>query len=146
MPNLGFDTASARLIEWLKQPGEQVAKGEAIAIIESDKANVELEAIASGILLELLAPAGTEFDVGAVIARVGAPQDLTPGTPARIAISPVAQRMAEEHGLDAGQVQGSGSGGRITRRDIERHLETAQAPTSSIMPLARRRCARLHVN
>ena len=49
MPNLGFDTQTARLIEWLKQPGDTVAKGEIIAVIESDKANVELESTADGV-------------------------------------------------------------------------------------------------
>ena len=37
MPNLGFDTQEGKLIEWLKQPGEAIAKGEPIALIESDK-------------------------------------------------------------------------------------------------------------
>jgi TPP-dependent pyruvate/acetoin dehydrogenase alpha subunit len=70
MPNLGFDTQNGRLIEWLKQPGETVRKGEALAVIESDKANVELEAVAAGVLLEHIAKPGDEVVVGAVLARI----------------------------------------------------------------------------
>jgi pyruvate/2-oxoglutarate dehydrogenase complex dihydrolipoamide acyltransferase (E2) component len=58
MPNMGFDTQEGKLVEWLKQPGDPVAKGEPIAIIESDKANVELESVAGGLLLERLVVEG----------------------------------------------------------------------------------------
>lgn len=71
MPNLGFDSQENRLVEWLKQPGELVQKGEPIAIIESDKSNVELESIAGGILLEQLCRVDEIVTVGTVIARVG---------------------------------------------------------------------------
>lgn len=71
MPNLGFDSQENRLVEWLKQPGQPVQKGEPIAIIESDKSNVELESIASGILLEQLCQVDEIITVGTVIARVG---------------------------------------------------------------------------
>ncbi len=113
MPNLGFDTQSGRLIEWLKRPGEAVQKGEALAVIESDKANVELEAVTAGILVEQLAQAGDEVAVGAVIARIGSAS----AAPQRV--SPVAQRMAREHQIDPQQVAGSGGRGRVMRRDIE---------------------------
>src|SRR3990172_1771152 len=79
MPNLGFDAGSGRLIEWLKQPGDRVARGEVIAIIESDKANVELESITAGVLLEHLYGAGEEAAVGEVIARIGNPDETAPG-------------------------------------------------------------------
>src|SRR6187551_606805 len=75
MPNLGFDVQQARLIEWLKQPGDAVQKGEVIAVVESDKANVELESVAGGTLLEQLVQAGIEVPVGSVIARIGQPSE-----------------------------------------------------------------------
>ena len=53
LPNLGFDAQSGRLIEWTKQVGDVVEKGDVIAIIESDKAEVEFEAIAAGTIVEL---------------------------------------------------------------------------------------------
>lgn len=129
MPNLGFDTQSGRLIEWTKKPGDSVTRGDIIAIVESDKANVELESVASGILLETLFEADTEISIGTVIARIGqpdeqrarAPQPSTssPAAPPVAEISPVAKRLADEHGIDLSRVTGSGRGGRIMREDVE---------------------------
>jgi pyruvate dehydrogenase E2 component (dihydrolipoamide acetyltransferase) len=132
MPNLGFDTQSGRLLEWLRQPGDAVAKGEPIAIVESDKANVELEAVASGVLLEQRAQAGEEVAVGAVIGRIGAASERTPApaaapapapvaasTPAQQRVSPLAQRVAQQQRVPLEQVAGTGERGRVLRRDVE---------------------------
>src|SRR5687767_13315397 len=89
MPNLGFDTQTARLIEWLKKPGDSVTKGESLAVIESDKANVELESVTAGVVLELLVLADTEVPIGSVIARVGASDEKPRAEPA-VAASPPA--------------------------------------------------------
>jgi len=75
MPNLGFDAKEARLVEWLKEPGDSVSRGEAIALVESDKADVELESVAEGVLLERLVEEDTVVDVGSVIARVGSAEE-----------------------------------------------------------------------
>jgi pyruvate dehydrogenase E2 component (dihydrolipoamide acetyltransferase) len=122
MPNMGFDTQEARLIEWLKQPGDTVKKGDLIAVIESDKANVELESVAAGVLLELLATPGAEVPVGAVIARIGTPEEAqrtTAPTSAAVEISPIARKLAADNNLDLAQVQGSGPRGRIMKEDVE---------------------------
>ena len=70
LPNLGFDSQSGRLIEWSKQVGDKVKKGEVLAIIESDKAEVEFESLAEGTIAELCAAEGDEVPVGSVIARL----------------------------------------------------------------------------
>jgi pyruvate dehydrogenase E2 component (dihydrolipoamide acetyltransferase) len=136
MPNLGFDTQSAKLIEWLKQPGDTVKKGDPIALIESDKSNVELEALANGVLLEHRAAADQDVDIGAVIARIGSANEYQPAaapSPAPVAaiapvparddstakVTPVAQRVARELQVPVEQIAGSGGRGRITRRDVE---------------------------
>jgi pyruvate dehydrogenase E2 component (dihydrolipoamide acetyltransferase) len=132
MPNLGFDVQQARLIEWLKQPGDPVRQGEVIAIVESDKANVELESIASGVLLEQLVEPGVETPVGAVIARVGEPAEQqipasTEQSPTESAaeqtpdleVSPVARKLAADHAIDLATVAGTGPRGRVTREDVE---------------------------
>lgn len=127
MPNLGFDVQQARLIEWLKQPGDPIRQGEVIAIVESDKANVELESIASGVLLEQLVAPGVETPVGAVIARVGEPAEQRTPAPAApsaeqvagLEISPVARKLAADHAIDLATVAGTGPRGRITREDVE---------------------------
>jgi len=71
MPNLGFDAQSGVLVEWVKQLGDTVKRGDVLAVVESDKANVELESVASGTLLELLYKEGDEVNVGEVLARIG---------------------------------------------------------------------------
>jgi len=145
MPNLGFDTQSGRLIEWLKQPGDSVAKGESLAVVESDKANVELESIAAGVVLELLFPADTEVNVGAVIARIGETAELAPtsvrGRKTPSEISPVARRLAEEHHIDLSDVTGSGLGGRIMRGDIEARIITVTGSPDNILALPKVRKA-----
>lgn len=150
MPNLGFDTQEGKLVEWLKQPGDPVSKGEPIAVIESDKANVELESVAEGLLLEQLYPEGQDVAVGAVIARVAQgsdgvtvpaaasaaapptesipPTDSAPNVTTTLArsgkieASPIARRLAAEHSLDLADIQGSGPHGRIKRGDVEAYL------------------------
>ncbi|MDX1662633.1 MAG: dihydrolipoamide acetyltransferase family protein [Candidatus Promineifilaceae bacterium] len=71
MPKLGFDMREAELITWLKNEGDPVEKGEVIAEIESDKATLELEAQASGVLLKKLEEEGAIVAVGGNIAVVG---------------------------------------------------------------------------
>jgi len=152
MPNLEFDTHSGRVVRWLKQPGETVKKGEAIAVVESNRTHAELESTTSGVVVNRMVEVGTEVAVGAVIARVVAPDDPamlatimtggkgegedgdadTPGTDSRrTMLSPVAQRLVIQHGIDLEQLQGTGTSGRITRHDPERHLPTStgQSPT-----------------
>lgn len=68
MPNLGYDMETGRIARWLKQVGDQVERGEPIAEVETDKATVEMEAVASGRLAEIVAEAGSEVVVGEVIA------------------------------------------------------------------------------
>ncbi|GAB4520625.1 MAG: dihydrolipoamide acetyltransferase family protein [Anaerolineae bacterium] len=170
MPNLGFDMQEARIVEWLKQPGEAVRRGEPIAVIESDKANVELESIAEGVLLEQLAQADDIVAVNTVIGRVGSPAEArlsapptTPAAPERAAAprthaSPLAQRMAAAENVDLGQITGTGTRGKITRRDVERHMSTApqlvladggilaEARSVRALPKVRKAARKAHVN
>ncbi|MBZ0288767.1 MAG: 2-oxo acid dehydrogenase subunit E2 [Anaerolineae bacterium] len=134
MHNLGFDTQEARIVEWLKRPGEPVRKGDIIAIIESDKANVELESVADGTLLEHLFPADTMVAVGSPIARVGAPAEVTDRVTASASppspnpnVSPIARRIADENNINLAAVTGSGAGGKIMRQDVEALLAVASA-------------------
>jgi pyruvate/2-oxoglutarate dehydrogenase complex dihydrolipoamide acyltransferase (E2) component len=70
MPNLGAETDQARLTSWLKNVGDLVMEGEAIAEIETEKATVELEAPASGTISAILVPADTDAKVGTVLATL----------------------------------------------------------------------------
>lgn len=68
MPNLGYDMDEGKLVSWLKNIGDTVTRGEAIAEIETDKTTVEMEALANGSLVEIVCGEGESAKIGAVIA------------------------------------------------------------------------------
>jgi pyruvate dehydrogenase E2 component (dihydrolipoamide acetyltransferase) len=71
MPKLGFDMAEGLLQEWLKKAGDEIAQGETLAVVETDKASVEVPAFRPGVLLQILVEAGTSVPIGAPIAVIG---------------------------------------------------------------------------
>ncbi len=71
MPKLGFDMAEGTLIRWVKSEGEQIAKGDVLAEIETDKATVEVEAHSVGVMHKHIIQEGTVVPVGSVIAIIG---------------------------------------------------------------------------
>lgn len=73
MPQMGYDMDEGTLLRWLKQPGEEVERGEPIAEIETDKVNIEIEAFDSGVLARTLITEGQTVPVGEVIAIIGEP-------------------------------------------------------------------------
>ena len=76
MPALGVAQQTGTLLKWLKNDGQSVAKGEPLMEIETDKATVEIEAPASGVLSQVSAKAGDEVPVGQRIALILAPAGL----------------------------------------------------------------------
>jgi len=73
MANLGYDMEAGKIVSWLKNVGDSVARGEPIAEVETDKATVEMESMQSGVLAEIIAAEGAEVTVGAVIAYLERP-------------------------------------------------------------------------
>ncbi len=78
MPALGFDMTEGTLVRWLKNEGDPVEKGQAIAEIETEKATVEIEAATSGVLSRILVQAGETVRVGTPIASIAAAGEVTP--------------------------------------------------------------------
>jgi pyruvate dehydrogenase E2 component (dihydrolipoamide acetyltransferase) len=72
MPKLGFDMAEGLLVRWVKSEGDPIAKGEVLAEIETDKATVEVESEAEGVVNKHLVPENTNVPVGSAIAVIGA--------------------------------------------------------------------------
>ena len=70
MPSLGADMDKGTVVEWLKKPGDRIAHGEVVAVVETQKGAFEIEVFEEGVLVEILVPAGTEAPVGAVLARI----------------------------------------------------------------------------
>ncbi len=68
MPKLGYDMETGKVGNWLKRVGDVIARGDVIAEIETDKATVDMEATASGTLLEIIHGPGDEVPVGQPIA------------------------------------------------------------------------------
>ncbi len=136
MPSLGADMEGGTLVEWLKQPGESVHRGEIMAVIETDKGAIEIEIFEDGILGDITAVIGDYRGVGDLLAYVegaegvaapasSAPPERTPGAPmeeahhGRARISPAARRRAQELDVELAQLKGTGRGGAITLADVE---------------------------
>ncbi len=154
MPQMGFDMKEGTVVRWLKNEGSPVKKGEPIAEIETDKATVELEAFATGVLRKVFVKEGVKVPVGQVIGVIAQPDEALPRangpsvaptkesgrqpieavqTPAsasaeRVAASPMARKLAEDLHVDLAQVKGSGPGGRVTREDVEAFADKKQSP------------------
>jgi pyruvate dehydrogenase E2 component (dihydrolipoamide acetyltransferase) len=153
MPALEMAQETGKLVSWLKQEGEPVRKGEMLLEVETDKAVLEVEAAADGILAGITAKPGDEVQVGRTIAWLVQPGETPPTTaspdvatgrrtdtsiPAAVAptvsshaggarMSPKARRLAQEKGVDIGRLKGSGPGGEILADDI---LAAASGPAS----------------
>ena len=157
MPALEMAQETGKLIAWRKKEGDRVAKGEPLLEIETDKAVMEVEAPADGILAGITAQAGADIPVGQTIAWIVAPGEKLPtenqsaaaapaargkteshaapvatGAPDVAAvqgarISPKARRLAKELGVEIATVRGSGPGGEILASDIQ----AATAPRAS---------------
>jgi pyruvate dehydrogenase E2 component (dihydrolipoamide acetyltransferase) len=166
MPKLEMTQETATVVAWIRQEGDRVKKGEPLLTIETDKVTIDVESPGSGILAGICAVPDQVVPVTEVIAYVLQPGEqlsenvpvssldssLSPyhrerkqrGTRA-VAATPVAQRMAAEHGLDLSVLEGTGPGRRITKADVETaltSLESAEAgmPSSRVRatPAARR--------
>ncbi len=94
MPKLGFDMAEGTLVRWVKNVGENINKGEVLAEIETDKATVEVESHAAGVVLQHLVDAGTSVPVNAPIAVVGAAGENIDSAPAPAESKPQAAPAA----------------------------------------------------
>jgi pyruvate dehydrogenase E2 component (dihydrolipoamide acetyltransferase) len=72
MPSLGADMDAGRLTAWRVRPGDRVARGDIVALVETDKAEIEVEVFESGVVEELLVAPGERVPVGTVLARLRA--------------------------------------------------------------------------
>jgi len=120
MPRLSDSMEEGTLLRWLVPDGTEVAVGQEIAEIETDKATMTYEADVAGVL-HIGASEGSTLAVGAVIAHVGddAPVPVALDKPARVKASPVARRIAAELNIDLATLVGSGPEGRIVKRDVQ---------------------------
>lgn len=142
MPALGADMAAGTLLEWRVKPGEEVKRGDIVAVVDTSKAEIEVEIFESGVIDELLVGEGERVPVGTVLATVRAVGDNAGTAPphrrasplaahpdeAHRRASPLAARIAERLGVNLTEVNGSGPGGAIVRADVERAAGTRAEP------------------
>ena len=86
MPRLGADMTAGKVVEWRKRPGERIKRGDVIAIVETDKANVDVESFIEGVLDKILVEPGDEWlPVGTPLALIRAEGAAEPAAPAAAA-------------------------------------------------------------
>jgi 2-oxoglutarate dehydrogenase E2 component (dihydrolipoamide succinyltransferase) len=136
VPQLSESVSEATLLNWHKQVGEAVAEGENLIDVETDKVVLELPATKSGVLSKIIKGDGekvgsdeliAQIDTAATAARQAATQA------AAAAVPPSVRKLAREHEIDAGSLQGSGRSGRVTKEDVLNAMQQVareEAPSS----------------
>ena len=161
--------ADGTIVRWLKHEGDAVTEGEPLVEVEAAKVTSEVEAEVAGVLARILVAEGETVPVRTPLCLIGTTDEViasaeattasvesatvasTPVQPVassqpEVQVTPVARRMAKEHGIDLSQVRGSGPGGRIVTEDVQRAIDEAARPapatgasaTAQVIPAARR--------
>jgi pyruvate dehydrogenase E2 component (dihydrolipoamide acetyltransferase) len=160
MPALEMAQETGKLLAWRKKEGDQVAKGEPLLEIETDKAVVEIESPAGGILAGVKSHEGAVVPVGEIIAWIVAPGEQPPApsvaaapsgrtkteqpksfavapataqssAPQNVNISPKARRLAKEQGIDIARIKGTGPEGSITTEDVIAAKDSGASPPNA---------------
>lgn len=132
MPQLGESIAEGTVVKWLIPVGGMIQKDESLLEVETEKVTLEVPSPATGLLNEIIVHEGETVPVGTLLARIdSAPPSevinrvggvvLRPMEPAPTGEqhhSPAVRQMAREHGVDLSSVQGTGVGGRVTKKDV----------------------------
>ncbi|TYV08448.1 dihydrolipoamide acetyltransferase family protein [Listeria monocytogenes] len=156
MPKLGESVTEGTISSWLVKPGDTVEKYDAIAEVLTDKVTAEIPSSFSGIIKEILAEEDETLEVGEVIctietadagssepvAEVEQTETKAPekqetkqvklaDAPASGRFSPAVLRIAGENNIDLSTVEGTGKGGRITRKDLLQVIENGPVATKA---------------
>jgi 2-oxoglutarate dehydrogenase complex dihydrolipoamide succinyltransferase (E2) component len=148
MPTIGLSIPEGTIERWLKKEGDTVAKGELLVAIMTEKVTVEIPAEVSGVLLKIICPAGTKVKVGQTIAVIGAAGEKAEGVPkfdqahytpsgqnqaaagqvpratrGDLKVSPLAVKIAAEHGLDIREVAAQFPGKKIGKDEVLSFIE-----------------------
>ncbi len=150
LPTLTQTMGSAKVVEWLRLEGQPVRKGEALLIVETDKAAVEVQSPVTGRLERVAAKVGDIVPVGDLLCviheegqepvrtqvQAQVPEERVreerkeraAAVDENVRVSPLARKLAREHGVDLSLVRGTGPGGRIVREDVLGALQVPSAP------------------
>ena len=135
---MGHTMETGRVVEWHISEGESIDEGQLLISIETDKTVVDVNSPVSGVLLKAVGQVDAEYDVGDVLAWIGDAGETVPdqsgdaeskkrSVAAGPRVTPVAQRLADRHGIDADAVEGTGPDGRVTKEDVQRAIDDGTA-------------------
>jgi pyruvate dehydrogenase E2 component (dihydrolipoamide acetyltransferase) len=171
MPEVLTGMTEAVLVTWHVAPGDKVLAGQAIAEVETEKATVDIEADREGVAAQHLVAAGDAVTVGTPILALAfderPPEEVraeeptavatapyegagttAPGPVPRRFTTPLVRKLARERGIDLATVTGTGPGGRVVRRDLDRlqpqprtNAPAAEAGQDAAAPPGRQRPA-----
>ena len=156
VPVLAESIAEATLLDWKKQPGEAVTKDELLIEIETDKVVLEVLAPQDGVMAEIVQADGATVGSAELIAKIdpngvatapssppqaqAADEPCEQPTSAESELSPAARKLAAEHGIDSGSIQGTGRGGRVTKEDVQNQVNAKASepatPAAAPAPVA----------
>ncbi len=153
MPQLGESVTEGTITQWLVKVGDKINKYEPLAEVSTDKVNSEIPALFSGTVAEILCNDGDTLPIGTVICTIETEEVGTPTikeskldapvqtlerqeaptpkekNPNSARYSPAVMRLAQENNIDLTQLEGSGIGGRITRKDVEKVIQSGNVPS-----------------
>ena len=146
MPQLGESVTEGTLSKWLVRPGDTVNKYDPIAEVMTDKVNAEIPSSFSGKIKELMISEEETVSIGVPICTIEVYQNnevqeektntaITENIntlDSKARYSPAVLRLSQEHNIDLSRVRGTGAGGRITRKDILKTIESGPIPENKI--------------
>lgn len=152
LPKLGESIVSATVVQWLKKPGDEVAIDEALLEVSTDKVNSEIPSPVAGIVKEILVKVDEEIEIGASLLKIEVDSSsclgISPSVPAletaraqaepccmrkgkEEVYTPAVLRLAQMEGISFDTlrtIDGSGEGGRITKKDVENYVSEKGTP------------------
>lgn len=146
MPQLGESIAEGTVVKWLIAPGNRVKKDQPLLEVETDKVSLEIPSPAGGMLTEVLIKEGQTVPVGALLARLDGQtkpaevvnrvggvvvRSMAPAPGGADHYSPAVRQLAKEQGVDLSLVTGTGTGGRVTKKDILDFIANRQPAADS---------------
>ncbi len=148
LPKLGESIVGATVVQWLKKVGDEVGVDEALLEVSTDKVNSEIPSPVAGIVKEILVDVDDEIEVGAPLLKIEV-GEVAPSAPSPVTaraqvepcpfkskgkeevFTPAVLRLAQVEGISFDtlrSIDGTGEGGRITKKDVENHLANKSTP------------------
>jgi pyruvate dehydrogenase E2 component (dihydrolipoamide acetyltransferase) len=161
IPKVGLVMEAVKVVRWLKKVGDDVAAGEPLLEVETEKSVVEIEAAATGRLTQILVQVDSQAAVGDQVAWIESAEaqgagtttalptadpEIVAATPSAVAMTrrdgqrirstPVARKLAAERGIVLGGIAGTGPGGRVQLDDVRRAIDASRAAAPAAQPLS----------